>query len=126
MTAKLSRRQERALVALLENDGASLALVAKKAKISESSLYRYMKNPIFLAEWRALRAAGVERAIAGLQSLAGQAVETLKKNLDTGNRPSEVRSAVSILRQSLDAVDLFDLAERVARVEKLMISTSSV
>src|SRR5205085_2874691 len=109
MTAKLSRRQERALLALLENDGASLALVAKKSGISESSLFRYMKQEAFLTRWRELRASAVEQAVANLQSLSGEAVETLRRNLSSGHAPSEVRTAVSVLRQSLEAVDLFDL-----------------
>jgi AcrR family transcriptional regulator len=117
-TANLSRRQERALLALLENDGASLGLVARKAKISESSLYRYLKDEVFIACWRELRASQVEQAVARIQALTGAAVETLARNLSSGHAPSEVRTAVSILRQSLDAVDLYDLAQRIARVEK--------
>ena len=126
MTAKLSRRQERALLALLENDGASLALVAKKSGISESSLFRYMKQEAFLTRWRELRASAVEQAVANLQSLSGEAVETLRRNLSSGHAPSEVRTAVSVLRQSLEAVDLFDLSQRVARLEKDMTSTPQV
>lgn len=126
MTAKLSRRQERALIALLENDGASLALVAKKAKISESSLFRYMKQDAFLARWRELRAQAVEQAVSNLQGLAGEAVETLRRNLSSGHAPSEVRTAVSVLRQSLEAVDLFDLAQRITRLEKDVASKPSV
>src|ERR1700754_863951 len=126
MTAKLSRRQERALLALLENDGSSLALVAKKSGISESSLYRYLKDEAFLARWREMRAQAVEQAVSNLQSLAGEAVETLRRNLTSGHAPSEVRTAVSVLRQSLDAVDLFGLAQRVARLEKDMASKPQV
>ncbi len=122
MTAKLSRRQERALIALLENDGSALNRVAEKSKISESSLYRYLKDDAFLTKWRELRAQAVEQAVANLQSLTGEAVETLKKNLSSGHAPSEVRTAVSILRQSLEAVDLFDLQQRIARLEKQMMS----
>jgi lambda repressor-like predicted transcriptional regulator len=118
MKAKLSRRQERALIALLENDGSSLALVAKKSGISESSLFRYMRQEAFLSRWRELRAQAVEQAVSNLQSLAGEAVATMRRNLSSGHAPSEVRTAVSILRQSLEAVDLFDLAQRIARLEK--------
>ena len=126
MAAKLTRRQERALLALIENDGSSLALVAKKSGISESSLYRYLKDESFLARWRELRAQAVEQAVSNLQSLAGEAVETLRRNLSSGHAPSEVRTAVSILRQSLEAVDLFDLAQRITRLEKDVASKPSV
>jgi AcrR family transcriptional regulator len=118
----LSRRQERALLALLENGGATLNLVAKKAKISESSLSRYLKDDLFLSKWRELRAQSVEQAVARMQSLTGAAVETLKQNLTSGNRPSEVRTAISIIRDSVAAIESFDLAQRIARIEKQMVS----
>jgi AraC-like DNA-binding protein len=117
----LSRRQERALLALLENGGASLNLVAQKAKISESSLSRYLKDELFLSKWRELRAQSVEQAVARMQQLTSAAVETLKRNLDSGNRPSEVRTAISILRDSVAAIESFDLSQRIARLEKEMI-----
>lgn len=126
MTAKLSRRQERALLALLENDGSALNRVAEKAKISESSLYRYLKDEAFLARWRELRAQAVEQAVSNLQSLAAEAVETMRRNLSSGHAPSEVRTAVSVLRQSLEAVDLFGLTQRIARLEKDMASRPPV
>jgi len=117
----LSRRQERALLALLESDS-TLNLVAKKAKISESSLSRYLKNDLFLSKWRELRAQSVEQAVARMQTLTGDAVETLKRNLDSGNRPSEVRTAISIIRDSVAAIESFDLSQRIARLEKEMVS----
>jgi AcrR family transcriptional regulator len=118
----LSRRQERALLALVENNGASLNLIAKKAKISESSLSRYLKDELFLSKWRELRAQAVEQAVARMQSLSSDAVETLRRNLDSGNRPSEVRTAISIIRDSVAAIETFDLSARIARIEKQMVS----
>ncbi len=116
--ANLSRRQERALLALLESDGSTLNLVAQKAKISASSLSRYLKDDLFLSRWRELRAQSVEQAVARMQTLTSDAVETLRRNLDSGNRPSEVRTAISIMRDSVAAIESFDLAQRVARLEK--------
>jgi AcrR family transcriptional regulator len=118
----LSRRQERALLALVENNGATLNLVAKKAKISESSLSRYLKDDLFLSKWRELRAQAVEQAVGQMQQLTLAAVETLRRNLDSGNRPSEVRTAISILRDSVAAIETFDLSARIARIEKQMVS----
>jgi hypothetical protein len=77
-----------------------------------------MRQEAFLSRWRELRAQAVEQAVSNLQSLAGEAVATMRRNLSSGHAPSEVRTAVSILRQSLEAVDLFDLAQRIARLEK--------
>ncbi len=110
------------MLALVENGGASLNLIAKKAKISESSLSRYLKDELFLSKWRELRAQAVEQAVARMQSLTLAAVETLNQNLTSGNRPSEVRTAISIIRDSVAAIETFDLSARIARIEKQMVS----
>ena len=112
----ISRKQEKVLLALLA--GQSVALAARNEKISESTIWRWLKLPAFQTRWRELRACAVELAISQIQCQAGVAVETLSRNLSSGHAPSEVRTAVSILRQSIEALDTFDLAERVARLEK--------
>lgn len=98
--------------------GASVAGVARNLKISESTIWRWLSRADFQSRFRALRRQMVETAIAELQSLASEAVQTLKRNLASGNAPSEVRSAVSIIRQSLDSIEVFDHAERIKALEK--------
>lgn len=115
-TSELTRRQEAALIALMEGD--QLQLVAKKAKISVRSLHRWLNDDdLFIRKYRELRRAAVERGVARIQKLFDKAVDCLERNLTSGNRPSEVRSAVSIIRQSLEGVDTLDFDNRIRAVE---------
>jgi hypothetical protein len=113
---ELSLKQERSILLLIA--GLGLDAVAKKLKISNSSLWRWQQNDLYVARYRHLRRIRVEHSIAALQSLTADAVECLRRNLTSGNRPSEVRSALGILNQSLSAIDLMEMETRVAEVEK--------
>ena len=116
-TDELSRRQEAALVALM--GGHKLELVARDAKISVRTLQRWLHDDdLFIRRYRELRRAAVEQGIARVQNLFDRAVDTLEANLTTGNRPAEVRTAVSIIRQSIDGIDLLDLDSRIRAIEK--------
>jgi len=71
-----------------------------------------------MRRYRELRRQIVEDGITRLQSLMGAAISALEKNLTTGNRPSECRAAATIIRQSLEGVDLIDYHERLAKLER--------
>jgi transcriptional regulator with XRE-family HTH domain len=115
---ELSRRQEAALIALMEGATLSLSQIAAKISVNPRTINRWMKDEAFLRRYRALRTAQVERGVARLQDLFDKAVDTLEKNLDSGNRPSEVRSAVSIINQSMAGVDLLDHDQRILAIER--------
>ncbi len=72
---KLTRKQESALVALLEQGTVKEA--AKKCRMSESTLWRFMQIPEFQARYNAARRQLVDTAIARLQSASEVAVSTL-------------------------------------------------
>jgi hypothetical protein len=115
---ELSRRQEQALLALMDGTSLSLVDVARKISVSTSTLWRWMnRDEAFMRAYRDLRRAHVERGVARIQSLFDEAVSCLERNLTSGNRPSEVRSAVSIIRQSLEGVDTMDYDTRIRAIE---------
>jgi hypothetical protein len=76
-----------------------------------------MKQPEFRAKLRDARRAVVEGAIGRLQAAATEAVDTLRRNLTCGTPSVEVRAATAILDQAVRAVELWDLAERLDRLE---------
>lgn len=114
--AKLDRKQEQAVAALLSE--ATVKGAATACGISEVSLWRWMKLPEFAAEYRASRRAVVERAVAALQSASGEAVETLRRNLNCEQASVQVRSAQLIVEQSIKGIELIDLQERIERLEQ--------
>lgn len=99
---------------------------AGAAGVSESSLLRWMGRRDFQSRYRAARREVIECAIASLQSAAGEAVETLRRNLSCGKPGVEVRAAVAILEISLKAVEQGDLEDRISGLEEtLMIEGES-
>jgi hypothetical protein len=115
-SSQISIKQERSILLLIA--GLSLDAVAKKLKINPVTLWRWQQNDLYVARYRHLRRIRVEHSIAALQSLTNDAVECLRRNLTSGNYPSEVRSALGILTKSFEAVDLLEMESRVSEVEK--------
>jgi|ERR1041384_828826 transposase-like protein len=125
---ELTRRQEAALLAMIEpsSDGSPLSLseISKNVGVNPSTLWRWRtQDELFKRKYRQMRRGLVEANIARLQSLMDKAISTLEKNLDSGNRPSEVRAAVTIVRQSIEGVDQLDYDERISKLERKFIST---
>jgi hypothetical protein len=113
---ELTRRQEAALIALMEGD--SLGLAATKARISARSLSRWLhEDDLFIKTYRSLRAAAVEAGVARIQGLMNAAIDCLERGLASGNKPSEARCAVSIINQSISGVDEWDFDNRIRAVE---------
>ena len=113
---KLSRMQEKAISALLAQP--SLDRAAAACKVNERTLRRWLREPAFLAEYRAARKQRVEMSLALLQRVTGLAVEALVRNLSSGKASSEVASALGILDRAVKAVELVDLVERVEELER--------
>lgn len=111
---KTSNR-EKALAALLEC--ASIADAAKRCELSQETLYRYLKDKEFVADYRNARRQVVENSITQLQQASSEAVETLRRNLSCSNPQAEIRSAQIILDNALKGVELVDILERLEQIE---------
>jgi hypothetical protein len=107
---KLGRKQEAVIAALLTEPNHADA--ARKAGVAEATLYRWLNMAEFQAAYRAARRQVVEAAVGRLQQAAGQAVDTLVKNLTCGVYAAENRAAVAILEQGAKAVEILDLNHR--------------
>ena len=117
---KLTPKQERALVALLSTG--TVRDAAELCKISEASLFRFLQVPEFQRRYREARRQLVETAIAQLQSDCSIAVKTLREIAEDTKAPagSRVAAARTILEQSINAVEIMDLQERIERLEELL------
>jgi hypothetical protein len=112
---RLSRKQEQAVAALF--DHATIAQAAATVGVSERTLRRWMQEPDFEAEHRAVRRRIVEDAITRLQQLSTAAVLALNRNLTCGNPSVEVRAAQVICDQSYKALEIWDVIPRLAALE---------
>lgn len=115
---KLSRKQELAIVALLELPTATD--VAKHVGVNPKTLYRWQSEPHFEAAYRKARHEAMGSAIARLQQASNEAVDTLRDVMgDQEATPaSRVTAARAVLELGLRATELELVDERLARLEE--------
>jgi AcrR family transcriptional regulator len=107
--------KEKALLALLSTNTVKDA--AAECGLSVESLYRYLKEPEFVAEYRAHRRNLMEATIGRIQQAADQAVHTLRRNMGCKNPGVEVRAASIVIDNALRGVELTDILERLEALE---------
>lgn len=113
-------------------DKAILALLAKNTVrdaaidcgLSEETLYRYLRDPDFKAEYRAARRECFEVTIGNIQKAGAEAVETLRKSLESENDSVAVRAAAVILANSFKGSEIGDILERLEALENGNSSTN--
>jgi transposase-like protein len=117
---KLTPVQERAIVALLSNS--TMKRAAKSVGVDDRTLFRWLQDKDFHAAYRAARRETVTQAIARLQQASSEAVNTLREIVKDKKQPAPARvsAAKAILEFSMKAVELEDMADRVAQIEALL------
>ncbi len=113
---KQSRTQDRAILALLSEP--TMEQAAKKCGIATTTLWRWLQEPEFQRQYSEARRQVFEGTLLRLQYIAGAAVEALHRNLGSKNPSVEVRAALGILDQAVKAGELYELQQRIARLEE--------
>src|SRR5262245_41209465 len=113
----LTPTQELALVALLNEP--TIAAAAVTAGVSESTLYRWLREPAFAAEYQRARREAVRQAVAQVQRVSWAAVSVLMQLMvDKTAAPSvRLNAASKILDLAIRAVELEDMEARIAALE---------
>ena len=117
----LSPKQQRAIQALLTNPTLTGAAVA--AKISRSTLGRWLLDPLFNQALKAGAAASLEELSRSLLAVGGKAIQALGETLDkTGLMQAgvRVRAADIVLSRLLALRELVDLEARISELEKVV------
>jgi AcrR family transcriptional regulator len=107
--------KEKVLVALVETS--SIREAAKKSGICEATIYNYLKDKEFLAEYRNARRQTVESAIAQMQNAASEAVERLKELQYCENPAVAARCAQIIFENSVKGMETVDILQRLEILE---------
>jgi len=113
----LTARQYNAIAALLSE--ASVRKACEQAGIPERTMYKWLKDRVFVEEYRAARREATSQAIARLQQFsAALATELLR--LATSARSEAVRLAAASkgLDLAIKSVEIEDLAARLAALEE--------
>jgi hypothetical protein len=117
-TDGLSVKQERLITYLLTER--TIDAACAKAEVAVTTYWRWMKDPLFLTQYRTARDGILENTIAKLQSLSFEAIDTLERNLNCGNPSVEIRCATIILEQSIKGMEMLSLKTRVEQIENEM------
>lgn len=112
---KKNRKAEELIVALLSSD--SITAAAQAVKISEKTALRWMADADFQRDYRAARRSVVEQSLAAIQAITGEAVQTLRRNLNCGRPSVEVAAALGLMDRATKGVELADFDERLADLE---------
>jgi transposase-like protein len=118
MTARATseRKREQAIAALLERP--TITEAAGAVGIGEKTLRRWLAEPEFKAAYRDAREQTLSMAVGRLQALLARAGEALDRAMVCGTPSVEVRAAGIVIQEAFKGVELLDLAERVAALEK--------
>lgn len=104
----------------------TLKAAAKAMGVSAKTLQRLRKTPEFREAFQEAQGELVKTAIAQLTLSAGPAAQVLRKIFSNpcASDAARTSAAVNTLRLTLDAYELSDLAERIAKLEENIRETS--
>ena len=112
----LTPKQEQAIIALLNETTTKAA--AESVGVTEVTLHRWLKQPLFLETFRTARREAVEKATALIQNSTWAAATTLVRLLGSGSDSVKLRAAQAILDQALKGLEIMDFEERLIAVEE--------
>lgn len=114
----LTKKQEQGVLALITSSTTKDA--AQVCGVSEVTLWRWLQVEEFQQAYMTARREAVRLAIARLQQTSGEAVEVLRDVMkDTTVTPAaRVTAAKTILEMSIKAVEIEDMAIRLAELER--------
>jgi len=116
--AKLGRKQEAAIMALLTQP--TLEAAARTAGVVPNTLLRWQQDPEFAKAYRKACHKVFGQGTARLQQAAGAAVSTMLKILvDPNALPNtKLRAADLVLTHGAKAIEIEDILPRIAELER--------
>ena len=112
---KRSRKEHAEIVALLVHP--TITEAAKAAGISQATLWRWLQEDEFRQKYRQAQKKVFHEALGTLQGATTEAVKCLRRNLDSSNTWAAVQSARTILHYGLKSHEMFDLEDRIEKIE---------
>ena len=120
----LSRRQQAVLPYFIA--APSLEEGCRKAHVSKTTVYAWLKEPVFQAELKRLRQALVDEAFERLKGGLTHAVDKLLELLQAeGQLNLQLRAAQALLDHGLKVVELQDLTRRIEHLEQMLLVQQS-
>jgi hypothetical protein len=122
--AKIGRKQEEAIIALLSER--SVEEAARVSKVPPRTIYRWLNEVPFKTAYREAKRAAYSQAIARLHQMSNAAATVLGKVMVDANTPpaTKVRAAEAILSHTAKAIEIEDIEARVAELERVAQANS--
>lgn len=115
----LTPPQHKAIAALLTEP--TVRKAAEVAGVKERTVYNWLKQSAFQAEYRVARSAAVQQAIARLQQFSGSAAATLVSLMASGNpAPIRLAAASKVIDLAVKTVELEDLRDELERLRAMI------
>lgn len=117
---KLSRNQEKFLIALMSNG--TIKDASEQAGITTATAYKYLNDPDFKKEHRRIRREAFEQATSRLTQSIDEAVEVLRTVMkDDGEvGATRVQASRTILSNAFKSYELQEVNERLDNLEEIM------
>lgn len=116
-TSTLTPGQNKAILFLLQ--AGNIKEASRAAKIGEATLHRYLKDKQFIEAYREARRETLEIAIRKLESIAGEAINTLEEIMTNKENTAGARAGASkVILEFAFKVNDNDVLERVERLEE--------
>jgi ACT domain-containing protein len=112
----LTKKQLKAIPSIL--GARSITEGVKKAGISKTTFYDWLKNPEFKAEFVRQRQELVDLALHELKTSASEAVGVLRGLLKAEGENIRLRTAQAILDNVLKSIEIENLEKRVEDLER--------
>jgi AcrR family transcriptional regulator len=112
------RNPANALIAAALAAGEKVADVAVRLGVSESTIYRRLRDAEFAEEVNRLRAEMVSRGLGILSETNADAALTLRDLLKSGSEKIKLTAAKAILELTLKVKDVTEFAERLEAIEE--------
>jgi hypothetical protein len=112
---KRSRKEHAAILAVLAHP--TIPEAAKAAGISQATLWRWLQEDEFRQKYRQAQKKVFHDALGSLQGATTEAVNCLRRNLDSANAWAAVQSARAIFHYGLKSHEMFELEDRIEKIE---------
>lgn len=111
----LTEKQKKAVISILE--AKSISEGVKKAGISRTTFYEWLKTPVFRTEFSRQRNELIELGLDELRAATGEAVKVIKGLLGSKNEGIRFRASEAILAHVAKFKELEEIEKRLSEIE---------
>lgn len=125
MKPKLSRNQEKLLVALMSTP--TIKAASEQAGITTATAYKYLNDPTFKEEYKKVRREAFEQATAKIVDSVDEAVEVLREVMKDGEEvgATRVQASRTILANAFKTYEMQEVQDRLDEIEQLIKESQS-